>query len=111
MLASLDFSGCDPDAIRSPAIIGRFIVTLCDHIGMKRYGKPLIKRFGEGDLEGYSAMQFIHTSSVTMHFDEIKNRAFIEIFSCKFFDPQKAEAFCKTFLKANKSKLRHFLRY
>ena len=78
---------------------------------MKRYGPPLIKRFGAGALEGYSALQFIHTSSVTIHFDETANRAFIEIFSCKFFDPKKAELFCKTFLQAKKSKAKSFLRY
>ena len=111
MLASLDIYGCAPSHISQPKKIREFIVKLCAHIDMKRYGPPMIKRFGEGDLEGYSALQFIHTSSVTMHFDELKNRAFIEIFSCKFFDPVKAEQFCKSFLRAKNSKLRHFLRY
>jgi len=78
---------------------------------MTRYGKAMIKRFGEGTLEGYSALQFIETSSVTMHFDEVKNRAFIEIFSCKFFNPKRAEVFCRKFLQAKRSRLKHFLRY
>lgn len=77
---------------------------------MKRFGEPMIKKFGAGDLLGYSALQFIETSSITLHFDETENRAFIEIFSCKFFDPEKAKIFCHKFLEAKKSKIRHYLR-
>lgn len=111
MLASLDIYGCDRAHISQPKLIRELIIKLCERISMKRYGEPLIKRFGEGELEGYSALQFIHTSSITMHFDELQSRAFIEIFSCKFFDPKKAETFCRQFLKAQKSKLKHFFRY
>lgn len=78
---------------------------------MKRFGEPMIKKFGAGDLLGYSALQFIETSSITLHFDETENRAFIEVFSCKFFDPDMAAEFCRKFLGAKKSKLRYYLRY
>ena len=87
------------------------MIQLCDSINMKRYGPTMLKRFGEGELEGYSALQFIETSSVTIHFDETKDRTFIEIFSCKYFDPKKALRFCKEFLQARRSKLRYFFRY
>lgn len=111
MLASIDLYECAPTYIRNPKKIRQFIIELCSAINMKRRGQAIIKRFGQDDLAGYSAMQFIETSSVTMHFDEIKNRAFIEIFSCQYFDPKKSEVFCKKFLKAKKSKLRYFFRY
>lgn len=78
---------------------------------MKRFGEPMIQKFGEGELLGYSALQFIETSSITIHFDEVKNRAFIEIFSCKFFDPPKAANFCGSFFKAGRINCRYFLRY
>lgn len=107
----MDLHGCHPEYIRQPRKIRQFVVELCDSINMKRYGPTMVKRFGEGDLEGYSALQFIETSSVTIHFDEGKDRAFIEIFSCKYFDPQEALKFCKKFLEAKKAKSRHFLRY
>ncbi len=111
MLASFDLYGCRPEYIRRPEKIREFIFKLCSAIKMKRFGEPLIKKFGAGDLLGYSALQFIETSSITLHFDETKNRAFIEIFSCKFFDPDKAQRFCQKFLGAKKSKLRHYLRH
>ena len=111
LLASLDLRGCNPEYIRQPEKIKELIVGLCSAIKMKRFGKPMIKKFGNGDLFGYSAIQFIETSSLTFHFDETENRAFIEIFSCKFFDPYMAADFCRKFLSAKRSKLRYHLRY
>lgn len=110
LVASVDCYDCDRTKITTPAEIERLIVELCVHIDMIRHGAPLIERFAEGELEGYSAMQFIETSSITCHFDEQKNRAFIDIFSCKYFDPHQAEEFCKNFLEAKSSKVTHFFR-
>jgi S-adenosylmethionine/arginine decarboxylase-like enzyme len=100
LLASIDLHGCDPGAIRSPEKIREFARELCSIIKMERHGETLVERFGEGSLEGYSMFQFIETSSITGHFDEIKNRAFIDIFSCKSFDPEMAGNFCKEFFQA-----------
>lgn len=111
LLASLDLHACRPEYIRQPKKIREFVVKLCDSIGMKRYGPTMIKRFGEGELEGYSALQFIETSSVTIHFDETKDRTFVEIFSCKYFDPKVVRRFCQEFLESRRSKLRYFFRY
>lgn len=110
MVASVDCYGCHPEYIKDKTKIKEFIVALCDHIKMKRFGEPLIERFAEGPLEGCSAMQFIETSSVTMHFDEGKNRAFVDIFSCAFFDPEETRKFCEQFLEAESSKVLHFFR-
>lgn len=111
LLASLDLRGCNPGYIKQPEKIKELIIGLCSAIKMKRFGEPMIKKFGNGDLFGYSAIQFIETSSLTFHFDETKNRAFIEIFSCKFFDPDTAADFCRKFLEAKRFKLRYSLRY
>jgi S-adenosylmethionine/arginine decarboxylase-like enzyme len=111
LLASLDLRGCNPEYIRRPRKIKELIVGLCEFIKMKRYGEPMIKRFGSGNLLGYSAIQFIETSSVTLHFDEMKNRAFVEVFSCKYFEPKRVQQFCQKFLGARSSKLRYFLRH
>ena len=111
ILASVDLYGCKPEYIRRPEKIRELITGLCSTIKMKRVGRPVIKRFGDGDLLGYSALQFIETSSITLHFDETKNRAFVEIFSCKYFEPELARQFCQRFLEAKKSKLRYYLRH
>ncbi|MBI2100591.1 MAG: S-adenosylmethionine decarboxylase [Candidatus Vogelbacteria bacterium] len=110
MVASIDLYHCHPQMIKDPKKIQVLINGLCDAIKMKKFGDALIERFAEGTLEGYSAMQFIETSSITMHFDEVKNRAFIDIFSCKFFEPKTAENFCKEFLEASAAQTRHYFR-
>lgn len=110
--AAIDLSGCDPTMIKTPEEIRRFVVELCDEIGMKRHGDVLLDRFGDGVLvsEGYSFMQFIETSSITAHFDEPQSKAFIDIFSCKYFNPAVAAEFCKKFFKAESCEVNMLLR-
>lgn len=109
-LASINLYACNPKSIKSKKKISDYIVELCDLIDMKRFGKSIIQRFAEGDLEGYSAMQFIETSSITLHFDETQNRAFIDIFSCKDFNAKEVERFSKKFFGAKKSKAKVTIR-
>lgn len=111
VVASIDVYHCDPQLISDKEEIRKFIIALVDHIHMVRHGEPMIERFAEGALEGCSALQFIETSSVTMHFDEGQNRAFVDIFSCKYFDYQEAEKFCREYLKGDKSKSVYILRH
>jgi len=71
---------------------------------MKRYGEPLIPHFGHDNplTSGYSLVQLIETSSVTAHFSERKRSAYINIFSCAWFDPKKTAEFCKKFFNASR---------
>ena len=105
-LAIINLYGCCPKYLRDKKKIKKFIRELCKNINMNKVGKTIIKRFGKGSLKGYSAMQFIKTSSITAHFDEENNRAFIDIFSCKKFNEKRAEQFSKDFFKAKKSKIK-----
>lgn len=66
---------------------------------MKPHGEPMVERFGTGDLEWYSMLQFIETSSITVHLDEREDRAFVDIFSCKDFDEKEAEEFSKKYFE------------
>jgi S-adenosylmethionine/arginine decarboxylase-like enzyme len=108
--AAIDIYGCDPILIKTPKDIERFVIGLCKEIKMKRHGKAMIERFAEGYYEGVSMMQFIETSSITAHFEEQESRAFIDVFSCRYFSPEKAGQFCKKFFKANKLKLKVLVR-
>jgi len=104
-LAVINLYGCDSNKIKNSKDINDFVISLCDLIEMKRHGEAIIERFGKESLEGYSMLQFIETSSVTAHFDEIKDRAFIDIFSCKKFNVDKAVNFCFDFFKAQRKKV------
>ena len=92
MLAAIDLHGCDPDRVADPDAIRRFVPALVAAIGMRAHGPLHLERFGDGELEGWSAMQFIETSSITVHADELCNRCFVDVFSCKPFDADVAVA-------------------
>jgi len=108
---SIDLSGCEHSLVTNPEKLKEFSKKICGEIDMIPFGEPMVHRFGEGTLEGYSMIQFIMTSSITVHLDEIGNRAFIDIFSCKRFDVKTAKTFCKDFFMAKKIKAKNLYRY
>ena len=108
--ALINLYECDSELIKNPLEIQNYIKQLCKKINMKMIDSPKIKRFGKGNLEGFSFMQFIETSSITGHFDETEKRAFIDVFSCKEFNEKKATEFSKEFFKAKKSVYKTFIR-
>jgi len=100
---TLNLYDCDPEKISSDVEIKKFIIELCDNvIHMKRYGEPLIPHFGHENpiTSGYSLVQLIETSSVTAHFSEYKKAAYLNIFSCAWFDAAATEKFCQKFFGA-----------
>jgi len=108
----LDLYRCDSEVIKSKKKILEYSNKLCQLIKMKKYGKPVIERFGENTLwgEGYSFFQFIEESSISGHFLEGENVSYLNIFSCKFFDDKTAKDFTKKFFKAKKIKNRVLIR-
>ena len=58
-------------ASRMPSASAAFVPAVIDAIGMRAHGPLLLERFGDDELEGWSAMQFIETSSITIHADEV----------------------------------------
>jgi S-adenosylmethionine/arginine decarboxylase-like enzyme len=87
LLAAIDLHGCDRTRLADPASIRRFVPALVAAIGMRAHGSLMIDRFGDDELEGWSALQFIETSSITVHADEVFGRCFVDVFSCRSFDP------------------------
>ncbi|MFH1621673.1 MAG: S-adenosylmethionine decarboxylase [Candidatus Omnitrophota bacterium] len=98
----LDLYDCDPKIIRSSRAIKSFANKMCRVLKMKKFGKALTPHFGHDDpkTSGYSLLQFIETSSITGHFSENRNSAYINIFSCRMFSSRKAISFTKNFFKA-----------
>jgi S-adenosylmethionine/arginine decarboxylase-like enzyme len=92
MLAAIDLHGCDRSRLEDPDTLRRFVPSLIDAIGMRAHGPLALDRFGDDQLEGWSAMQFIETSSITVHADEIHARCFVDVFSCRPFDADVAAA-------------------
>lgn len=88
----LDCKGCDIDKISCRYHLERFTRELVNAIGMKAFGDPLLEHFAEHNPEaaGYSLLQFIETSNITAHFVDKNGDAYIDIFSCRVFEPEIA---------------------
>lgn len=108
---SIDLQDCRPDIIRDRNQIEAYVIALCELIGMKRYGDCQIVHFGEGRVAGYSMIQLIETSLISGHFANDTNRAYLDIFSCKGYDPVTVEEFSRAFFGARSSSSSVLLRY
>jgi S-adenosylmethionine/arginine decarboxylase-like enzyme len=108
----LDLYECDQASISTEGFIKRYAREICDVIDMKPYGEPMTPYFGEKQeyTKGYSLLQFIETSSITGHFSEKTGAAYINIFSCKKYDVEKAEQFTKDFFGAKRISSRFIIR-
>jgi len=101
LLTSLDIYDCNPEIIRSADQIRRYVIELCELIDMKRFGDCQVVNFGKDErVAGYSMVQLIETSIISGHFANLTNAAYIDIFSCKPYDPQKVADFSQAFFQA-----------
>ena len=103
LLVSIDIHDCDPKKIGDGDYIKKFSIDLCKHIDMKRFGEPIVVRFGaDPRVQGYSLAQLIETSLISGHFAEDTNRAFIDVFSCKEYPPKKVAEYCAKYFGSKK---------
>lgn len=110
--ANIDLYNCNPEIIRDSAKIKQYVEELCDLIKVKRFGDCVIVNFGEDErIAGYSMTQLIETSLVSGHFANQNNNSYLDVFSCKFFDPEIVAEFSKRFFKAKSYKLQHSFRH
>lgn len=87
----LDCSKCVPSTIRCAQNISVFTHSLVQRIDMVPYGKPQIIHFGSGNKAGFTLIQLIETSNIAAHFCEETNDMYLDVFSCKPFNPQTVE--------------------
>jgi len=100
LLTSIDIHHCDPAIIRDGEAIRRFAIELSDLIDMKRFGDAVVVDFGENErVAGFSLTQLIETSLISGHFANQSNHAYIDIFSCKYYEPSVAANFAVTYFK------------
>lgn len=88
----LDLHDCDTDQF-TEMNIRRWFILLAREINMKRRDVHFWVEHGheEPHLNGVTAVQFVSTSSITIHASEHTNGARINIFSCKSFEADMAE--------------------
>lgn len=111
LLSSIDLRECDGRIIRDAEAIKRFVAELCELIGMKRFGETVVVNFGEDErVAGYSMTQLIETSLISGHFANQTNATYLDIFSCKYYNPAEAAEFAKEFFGANDYTMTYTLR-
>lgn len=84
----IDAAGCS--YVEDAEKIKAFAKDLVSCIDMTAYGEPQVVHFGSGHLEGNTLVQLIETSNIVGHFCDVDGSCFLDIFSCKTFDPQDA---------------------
>jgi S-adenosylmethionine/arginine decarboxylase-like enzyme len=110
--SSFDIYDCNPSTIRDADKIREFVVKLCDLIEMKRFGETVVVHFGEDEkVAGYSMTQLIETSLISAHFANLTNTVYLDVFSCKPYDPRVVEEFSQKFFGGSKCITNVNLRY
>lgn len=111
----LDLHGCDVSTFDRPSL-RKFFKILCVEIKMTRcklhfwddVGVPLEEQQTSPHTKGTSAVQFILTSTIVIHTLDLLGAAYINIFSCKEFDKDKAEQLTREWFKAKECRS-HFI--
>lgn len=100
--SSFDIYNCDPETIRDAEKIRQFVAELCDLIKMRRFGETQVVHFGEDErVAGYSMVQLIETSLISAHFANLTNTTYLDVFSCKPYDPAVVADFARSFFKGS----------
>ncbi len=109
--SAIDIYNCDPEMIRNPDEIRRFVAELCDLIQMKRFQQTRVVHFGEDErVAGYSMVQLIETSLISAHFANQTNSTYLDVFSCKPYNPEHVKDFAQRFFGGTHSILNVTLR-
>jgi S-adenosylmethionine/arginine decarboxylase-like enzyme len=85
----LDVSDCNQD-VDNPSVVAAFLKEMVEVLKMVAVGEPLVHQFTDPRGRGTSGVQIITTSSLTFHSDDVDWAAYIDVFSCKQFEPQVA---------------------
>lgn len=109
--SSIDIYECDPALIRSADHIRQFVKDLCELIEMKRFGETQVVHFGEDErVAGYSMVQLIETSLISAHFANQTNATYLDVFSCKPYNPDVVRQFSCDYFGGTRATLNVTLR-
>ena len=95
----LDLHDCDVSKFNRK-VIAKYFDTICERIKMTKCRRhwwddlnvPEEYKQTEPHTKGTSAIQFILTSDIRIHTLDILKIVYVDIFSCKSFDPEVAKA-------------------
>lgn len=112
MAASIDIYNCNPRTIRNAEKIRQFVDELCELIEMRKFGPTTVVHFGEEErVAGFSMVQLIETSLISAHFANATNTTYLDVFSCKPYDPAVVVEFARKFFGGTRCITHVNLRY
>ena len=114
----LDLKNCNPSLFNRKSLDSYFS-ELCDLISMEKaevyfwddVGVPPDEQQTEPHTKGTSAVCFILTSSIVIHTLDLLKSIYVNIFSCKNFDPDVAAEFTKDWFQGEILNSTFFERY
>lgn len=92
----IDMADCDAEKLNDLDRCFRFLNELPDLVGMTKITQPHVFPY-EGlvpEDKGVTGVVVIAESHVSIHTFPLKKYAFVDVFSCKPFDVDKAAQFC-----------------
>ena len=107
----LDADDCQ-GKLKDQKHIQEFIDTLVKEMGMKKVGETIFEYFEdndynrERDIVGYSIVQIISLSNITIHINEISRTIYLDVFTCGDLDDTKIGLIFSDFFQAQKIKKR-----
>ena len=107
----IDAARLNGPAIRNPTRIHHFTAALVKRIDMIPYGPAQVVMFGSGNKKGYTMVQLIETSNICAHFVEENNSMYLDVFSCKDFDPIVVKETVEEFFEAKHMNLKVLTRH
>ena len=96
--------------VSDKAIISQFSWDLIKRIKMTPFGGPEVVHFGEGDKAGYTLVHLITTSNITAHFCDSTRDMYLDVFSCRDFQPSDVEDLVRTVFQPSILQSRTLLR-
>ncbi len=108
---TLDLYGCNKRKLSDHSFIYELLDELPSKIGMTKISVPSVSSFAGNplgkkdsfDKGGVSGFVLIAESHITVHTFIAQNSVFVDIFSCKNFDIEKAERYLIEAFEAKKS--------
>ncbi len=102
----LDVHDCDPSTF-TRSHLDTYFTELCELIEMEKcevhfwddIGLPVEEHQTSPHTKGSSAVCFILTSTIVVHTLDLLKAVYVNIFSCKRFDPDAAAAFTERFFR------------
>ena len=101
---SFDCLGCSKESLKSEKKVKDFLIKISNEIQMKRLCEPVVISYKHEIKEesGVTGFVIISDSHISIHTYPEKSQAFIDVFSCKEFDVNKAKKVVQEFFSQKK---------